>query len=245
MVVSFAHYSLVAKKPLTATIAFVSTAQGSADKQTSIAVFEELRPVLTGIPQSIAECLQQILSAKRIGAFIRTRDVDYHGQPLDHVSEHVAENPLFIRGKITWDISSGSNLESVDLGAPANPQQFFKLDDIDVVFPRGQVTLIAGKVGAGKTLMLLALLGEAHLIEGDISYAVSEIKSPLVEQSVSPGSWDLIPSGVAYVPQTAWLQSQSIRSVALSSDQALTDPTARTSYLVYLLIWTDTELSYL
>jgi ABC-type multidrug transport system fused ATPase/permease subunit len=175
--------------------------------QTAIAVFEELRPVLLSLPESIAECLQQILSAKRIGAFILTRDVDYlSDSPIDAgaMNAHEPTEPLYVRGTIAWDTDRP---DPVDGTAPT---QGFRLQDIDLCFPRGQVTLIAGKFGSGKTLLLLAMMGEAKLMEGKISYAISQIRSP--NQDAAEG-WGLVPAGVAYVPQTPWLQSQSIRYV--------------------------------
>jgi len=74
----------------------------------------------------------------------------------------------------------------------------FSLHNLDVIFPRDKMTLITGKYGSGKTLMLLALLGEARLVKGNISYAVSNMISP---NSMEHYDWKLAEHGVAYVPQ--------------------------------------------
>jgi ABC-type multidrug transport system fused ATPase/permease subunit len=164
-----------------------------------------------GIPKRMADCLQEFLSAKRIGAFLITDNVEHMDQPLQAVGIARVEGSLSIRGTVAWYDDGMTNqggymVEEDPLLSPYNPS--FKLTDIDVTFPRGQMTLIAGKYGSGKTLMLLALLGEAHLVNGHITYALSRLMRP--DQALSD-CWDLIPDSTAYVPQTAWLQSQSIR----------------------------------
>ncbi|TYJ54700.1 hypothetical protein B9479_004639 [Cryptococcus floricola] len=210
ILVSFAHYTLVAKKELTATIAF-----------TSIAVFNELQPALLDLPSSIAELLQEILGARRIATFLSAPDVEYFDNDTASSPEHdstVDDGPLYVVGTIGWDVPkiympSSSSSSPADRNATVvetadEDKSGFKLLDLDVEFPRGQLTLVAGKFGSGKSLLLLALLGEARLIEGKISYTVS----PIMDHSIGSGTdWSLIRKGVAYVPQAAWLLSQSIR----------------------------------
>jgi ABC-type Mn2+/Zn2+ transport system ATPase subunit len=122
-----------------------------------------------------------------------------------------ASQPLYIKGTIAWhrDHMSGDEDAVEVIDSVLNPEPpSFRLQNLDITFPRaGQITLIAGKFGSGKTLLLLAMLGEAHLFDGSISYCASDMMSPI---EMSDG-WDLLPAGTAYVPQMAWLQSQSIR----------------------------------
>ncbi|KIR56525.1 ABC transporter ABCC.6 [Cryptococcus gattii Ru294] len=205
VIVAFAHYTLVAKNELTATIAF-----------TSIAVFDELRPALLDLPSSVAELLQEILGARRIANFLTTEDVEYFTDITFNPSDPSTseDGPLYIVGTVAWDVSK------VYLASPSNPTADassdnsenskigFRLMDLDIKFPRGKLTLVAGKFGSGKSLLLLALLGEARLVEGKISYMVSPIMDP---QKIDKNDWSLFKNGVAYAPQTPWLLSQSIR----------------------------------
>lgn len=69
------------------------------------------------------------------------------------------------------------------------------LQDISLAFPLG-LTVICGKVAAGKTALLQALLGELDTIEGEASMP-SEM--------------------VGYCAQTPWLQSMNIRDNILFS----------------------------
>lgn len=156
------------------------------------------------LPMSIAELLQEILGAKRIGLFLKTRDTDLlrettTGEALPAIS---SEREILMKADLTWDVP----LATAN-GSRSPLQQTFELRGLDISFLRGKVTLIAGKFGSGKTLLLLGLLGEARLLKGDISNAVS----PLLDAHGLRSSTTTTGSGVAYVPQTAWLQSLSIR----------------------------------
>ena len=78
--------------------------------------------------------------------------------------------------------------------------------DDQVFFRRGKINLIVGPTGAGKTSLLMALLGEMHYI-------------PL-----GPDSWVSLPrgGGVAYAAQESWVQNETIRvgDAALDRERA-------------------------
>ena len=154
------------------------------------------------LPTSLAQLLQEVLSAKRIGVFLRSRDVDYLLEPpLDNKALPEADS-LYVRGTVTWDIPPAE--PHLDSAAGNNP--IFQLRDLQLDFPRGKITLIAGKFGSGKTLLLLALLGEARLLDGKISYLVSPILHP---KQMTNSDWSPSEGGVAYVPQVNTSQVSS------------------------------------
>jgi ATP-binding cassette subfamily C (CFTR/MRP) protein 1 len=47
------------------------------------------------------------------------------------------------------------------------------LNDISVSVPRGKLVAVVGKVGAGKSSLVSAILGEMHKISGKVSVQVS------------------------------------------------------------------------
>lgn len=67
----------------------------------------------------------------------------------------------------------------------------FRLSELTVECVYGGLTVIAGPVGSGKSSFLLGLLGEMRLLEGDAFLSRKD--------------------GVAYVAQTAWMQSLTVR----------------------------------
>ncbi|KAJ1310438.1 hypothetical protein OPQ81_007171 [Rhizoctonia solani] len=71
--------------------------------------------------------------------------------------------------------------------APA--KEPFKMTNINLEIPRGQLCAIVGPVGSGKSSLLQGLIGEMRKTGGDVRFGGS----------------------VGYCPQTAWIQSISIR----------------------------------
>lgn len=83
--------------------------------------------------------------------------------------------------------------------APGMPPDSFRLREINLCFPKGAISLVAGEVGSGKTMLLNALLGEVHVEIGTVIFP--------------PASSATSDHTVSYVPQVAWLQSVSIRCI--------------------------------
>ncbi|EIW84207.1 ABC transporter [Coniophora puteana RWD-64-598 SS2] len=72
---------------------------------------------------------------------------------------------------------------------PPNDQDIFKLYEIDMEIPRGQLVAIVGAVGSGKTSLLQGLIGEMRRTAGTVEFGGS----------------------VGYCAQTAWIQNATIR----------------------------------
>ncbi|KAL1738850.1 ABC transporter type 1, transmembrane domain-containing protein, partial [Schizophyllum fasciatum] len=106
---------------------------------------------------------------------------------------------------------------------PSTPRPTFVLQDLTLSFPPGALSLVCGKLGSGKSLLLLALLGEADVLAGQLSCPRSPpdalavfAKEAEEKGSIPPDSW--IVAGVcAYVPQAAWLRNASIKDNILFS----------------------------
>jgi ABC-type transport system involved in cytochrome bd biosynthesis fused ATPase/permease subunit len=74
-------------------------------------------------------------------------------------------------------------------------------------FPKHSLSLICGRLGSGKSLLLNGLLGEADLVAGQMDCPRSQ---PNAMASATSEGWT-VDNLVAYVPQQAWLQNASIR----------------------------------
>ncbi|XP_069479879.1 ATP-binding cassette sub-family C member 8 [Ambystoma mexicanum] len=93
-------------------------------------------------------------------------------------------------------------------GAPA-------LSNIDIKIPQGQLTMIVGQVGCGKSSLLLATLAEMHKISGSV-YWNSVIPDSETGEDVSPEKETAIDielrkrSSVAYASQKPWLLNATV-----------------------------------
>lgn len=151
----------------------------------------EIRHTVTSFPQLFTDALQEAVSAQRISAFLRRPDVQYLVELESIATVAEVDKPLIVAGDIAWAVPQ-EDVASMN-SAP------FVLRDLDITFERGTVTLIAGKFGCGKSLLLNALLGEVALLRGRISYAVSAVVDPWqVENALD---WDHCAEGLAFVPQ--------------------------------------------
>ncbi len=95
--------------------------------------------------------------------------------------------------------------------APTPSGGGFTLSDVNVNFPEGQLSLICGKLGSGKTLLLLGLLGEADCLAGQVICPRSPPNAlDSFGENIAPEDW-IVSGLVAYCPQTAFLQNASIK----------------------------------
>ncbi len=86
----------------------------------------------------------------------------------------------------------------------------FNLTDLTLDFPIGKLTIITGPTGAGKTGILIALLGEMELLEG---------KTWLPKETTGVDSQTGLRNSIAYAAQTPWLQQKSIKDNILFGEE--------------------------
>ncbi|KAH7100998.1 P-loop containing nucleoside triphosphate hydrolase protein [Auriculariales sp. MPI-PUGE-AT-0066] len=91
----------------------------------------------------------------------------------------------------------------IDVLVPEEDEdQRFMLRNINVLFPRGKLSVITGPTGSGKSSLLAALLGEMDCVSGHVLLPKT---GHLVD--VETG----LHEGVSFCAQQPWLQSKSIR----------------------------------
>jgi ABC-type multidrug transport system fused ATPase/permease subunit len=81
----------------------------------------------------------------------------------------------------------------------------FQLRDVDVSVKRGELIMVVGKVGSGKSSLLSAILGHLHMVETSHSSKHNSIRD--------------VHGSIAYVAQTPWIFAASIRqNVTIAGD---------------------------
>ncbi|KAF9155878.1 hypothetical protein BG015_008240 [Linnemannia schmuckeri] len=95
-----------------------------------------------------------------------------------------------------------SSLDDTPASEPETVVERFQLTNVSADFPVGELSLIVGPTGSGKSALLLALLGELERVEGHMY---------LPRLDYNRNYSDDRGSGIAYVAQTAWLQNGTVR----------------------------------
>ncbi|XP_038262386.1 ATP-binding cassette sub-family C member 8 isoform X1 [Dermochelys coriacea] len=95
------------------------------------------------------------------------------------------------------------------------PEGSAALSNIDIRIPQGQLTMIVGQVGCGKSSLLLATLGEMQKTSGNIFWN-SSIPDSETGEDVSPGKETAVDmevrkrGSVAYASQKPWLLNATV-----------------------------------
>uniref|UniRef100_A0A1D1ZGM2 ABC transporter C family member 8 n=1 Tax=Anthurium amnicola TaxID=1678845 RepID=A0A1D1ZGM2_9ARAE len=128
------------------------------------------------LPEVLSVMIQTKVSLDRLDAFLQEDELDEE----DVKRSHLGNSDVCVRisaGDFSWDPDA----------APVT------LRCVDLEMSRGQKIAVCGPVGAGKSSLLAAILGEIPKISGTVEVFGS----------------------IAYVSQTSWIQSGTIRDIIL------------------------------
>ncbi|KAL2268994.1 hypothetical protein VTJ83DRAFT_3840 [Remersonia thermophila] len=189
----FLIYTVVEKKPLYPSVAF-----------TAISLFMLLRYPLDQLGDMIAHVQESQVSIDRIEEFLAEEETEKFAQlGLDNVDETGKRVIGFRDATFIW----GSKTAVAEDGSMA-----FRLMDLNVDFKIGKLNVITGPTGAGKSSMLMALLGEMTIMKGRVFLPGGRSR-----EDVRPDPETGLAETCAYVAQQAWLVNASIKDNILFS----------------------------
>ncbi|KAH5535557.1 hypothetical protein HBI27_170090 [Parastagonospora nodorum] len=192
---SFYVYTNVEHKPLIPSVAF-----------TALSLFQILRIPLDQLADMVAHVQESKVSVDRIEEYLTepetekykqlvTRRKDEHGDPLIGF-----ENATF-----SWGGTDMSDKTAADA---------FKLMDLDIKFRVGQLNVVAGPTGSGKTSLLMGLLGEMTKLKGDVYLPGGRSR-----EDIRPDPATGLTESVAYCAQQAWLVNGTVKeNIIFASD---------------------------
>ncbi|KAF7590450.1 hypothetical protein BBP40_002854 [Aspergillus hancockii] len=155
---------------------------------TALSIFERLHTTLGMFPDTVSELIDAMVSARRIEQYLDLPEhYNYHKE---------GEAIAFLRTTLAWPSDN-----------VAEENDVFKLRDLNMQFPRGELTVISGPAGAGKSLLLLAIIGEAELCHGQMLFPQEHL--PLADDA-SNNEWE-IDSSIAFVSQNPWIENGTVR----------------------------------
>lgn len=179
-ILSFGCFVFIQKRVLTTPVAF-----------TALSLFNLLRIPLDDLAYMLSFVIQSKVSLDRVNDFLEEPETSKYEQlsePRDANSPVVG----FQNASFAWDINSESD---------------FKLRDLNIAFKEGQLNVVIGSTGAGKTSLLLALLGEMEKIKGKVFLPGAVPRSRL-----TPDRESGLTDSVAYCAQSAWLLNDTIKN---------------------------------
>ncbi|XP_071095599.1 multidrug resistance-associated protein 1-like [Haliotis cracherodii] len=136
----------------------------------SLSLFNILRMPINALPMIIPYYIQGWVSVSRVSKFLRAKDLDDSNVRQDPHSDAAIKVE---QGNFTWDR---------DLAKPT-------LRKMNLEVPEGKLVAVVGQVGAGKSSLISAMLGEMDKLSGSVT----------------------VKSSIAYVPQEAWIQNATLR----------------------------------
>ena len=173
---SFTFYIYVQGETLTTPVAF-----------TALSLFTLLKTPLDQLSDMLSFAIQSKVSLDRIQDFLEEPDTEKYEQlTVDSAGNTIAMKNV----TVSW------NKDNAD----------FKLRNLDIDFKIGKLNIVIGPTGSGKTSLLMALLGEMHLIEGQIIVPSLDPRHELV------ADLNGMTNSMAYCSQAAWLLNDTVRN---------------------------------
>jgi len=172
-----------------ATYAYFNNGLSASVAFTTLSVFEAIEMTLAVLPEMVTEMIDAIVSSRRIQAFLDSAEK----KPILLDGEAIS----FRNATVAWPSDEGD-------------ERVFHLDDLSINFEMGELNVIAGRTGSGKSLLLSAIIGEADVLEGKVIVPHPPLEHQRFDRKANKSNW-IIPAATAYVSQIPWIENASLR----------------------------------
>jgi len=165
---------------LTASVAF-----------TSISIFSSLELALAVLPELMSNMLEAWVSSDRIEKYLNDPEKTAITVPAESIS--------FEEAAVAWP---------ADVDEPT--EERYVLRNVNLKFPPKGLSVISGKTGSGKSLLLASILGECDILSGVVRVPVPPPLDERHDEYATPSNW-IIDSAIAYVAQIPWIENATIK----------------------------------
>ncbi|EAW96460.1 ATP-binding cassette, sub-family C (CFTR/MRP), member 9, isoform CRA_g [Homo sapiens] len=220
--------------PIAAVLAtFVTHAYASgnnlkpAEAFASLSLFHILVTPLFLLSTVVRFAVKAIISVQKLNEFLLSDEIGddswrtgESSLPFESCKKHTGVQPKTINRKQPGRYHLDSYEQSTRRLRPAETEDiaikvtngYFSwgsglatLSNIDIRIPTGQLTMIVGQVGCGKSSLLLAILGEMQTLEGKVHWSNVNESEPSFEATRSRNRYS-----VAYAAQKPWLLNATV-----------------------------------
>ncbi|KAH8845114.1 hypothetical protein MCOR27_007086 [Pyricularia oryzae] len=183
--VTLSVYALTTTNGIKASVVFAS-----------LGLFDQLEEAISYLPLLQVYLMEAWTSCVRLEKYFAQPD----RQPISTTGDHIS----FENATVAWP-----KFEEVE-GENTTPfEERSLLRNVTLDFPNGALSIISGKTGSGKSLLLAAILGEVTLVSGTIHTPPIEELTENLDQ-ISDAEW-IIPNLTAFVPQTPWIETGTVK----------------------------------
>lgn len=150
---------------------------------------------LAVLPELFTDLIDAKVSASRIQKYLESAEKGDSTIDGDHIS--------FIGATIAWPSDDVEHEE-----------EQFQLRDLNIDFPKRELSVVSGKTGSGKSLLLASIFGEADCLSGQLIVPRSPHSNERYDDQATPANW-YIDSAIAFVAQIPWIENATIRENVL------------------------------
>lgn len=161
---------------------------------TAMSVFGALEMSLAILPEIISNGLEAKVSADRIDAYMASAE--------KIVNTVLSDNIEFENATVAWPAENEPGTE--------DDEDRFTLRDMNLKFPKKGLSVVSGRTGSGKSLLLASILGECDVLEGTLKVPVPPPIKDRFDHLATGANW-IIDSAFAYVAQIPWIENATIK----------------------------------
>ncbi|KAH8588532.1 ABC bile acid transporter [Bisporella sp. PMI_857] len=159
---------------------------------TAISLFIQMEGLTNMLPYLMTLGVNAKVSCDRIDKYLNAPEREQTTFPGESVGFHNAT--------ISFPTNSKDETE-----------ERFIMRDITLEFPSEELSVISGPIGAGKSLLLAAILGESELLSGYITVPRPPSLDARFDSKANADNW-ILPSAIAYIAQTPWIENATIKN---------------------------------
>lgn len=161
---------------------------------TAMSVFGSLEMSLAILPEIISNGLEAKVSADRIDVYMASAEKVVNTVPAEEIA--------FENASVAWpaehEPDSGKN------------EDRFTLRDLNLQFPLKGLSVVSGRTGSGKSLLLASILGECDVLQGTLKVPVPPPIQARFDHHANSANW-IVDSDIAYVAQIPWIENATIK----------------------------------
>ncbi|KAL4914338.1 P-loop containing nucleoside triphosphate hydrolase protein [Aspergillus aurantiobrunneus] len=160
---------------------------------TALYIFGSLESSLASLPDLFARAMEAKVSADRIDSYLAS------GEKVSNTAD--VETISFEDATVAWPSDGDDN----EWG-----RESFVLQRVTLQFPAKGLSVVVGKTGSGKSLLLASILSECDVLAGSVTVPRAPPPSQRFDHLATRANW-IFDTAIAYVAQNPWMENASIK----------------------------------